>query len=273
MSHKSDLETNRSENVVASATSSGKSTDALLMIAVGVLALLGGAVLTLGPRLSWKLAQISGGFKYLGVEGGTLAMGGMLLAALGLIRRAIANSKSADDANAMVDQLASEVVQMHSTLDEVEKSAEAMREELQELKSAIESLTEAQRSTPVVAQAPSNDDAMFRIAASLDQLGARVEQRLKAQHESMQESLEDLNEVVDAVRKNMDEVFAGVAEQNAAAVETGAPTVDASAQSAAPNASDDSEPYQAPLGLLDELDDPAPNAPGNVDASRRNGQR
>jgi hypothetical protein len=132
------------------------------------------------------------------------------------------------------------------------------------LQSQVAEVAQAQAAQPQQPQQSGvGEEAIFRLAASLDQLGARMEQRLKSQYGAMQDSLEELNGVVLAVRKNMQEMLdAAAAEQHAWAQQQ--PDAAASLEPTAyvhpdsePMPVQDAPPVEGtPLGLLDSLDDP-----------------
>jgi hypothetical protein len=168
-----------------------------------------GVVLAAGPRLSWKIDQISRGFAYLGVHGGTLIVGGILLAAIGLVLRAqslAAETAGTRDEVPMLEGLTSDVLQMHNSLDHLarcvdsfETKMERVAKDVRELEFKFPRPEPAPAAPPEPALDEGQKDAIFRLAASVDHLGARIDQRLKAQYKELYERLEEINALVSKV--------------------------------------------------------------------------
>jgi hypothetical protein len=165
-----------------------------------------GVALALGPRLSWKIDQISRGFSYLGVHGGTLIVGGILLAAIGLVLRAqsiAAESASTRDELPMLEGLTSDVLQMHHSLDHLARCVDAFESKIERVVKEVRELEfKFPRPEPAPAAPPEpaldegQKDAIFRLAASVDHVGARIDQRLKAQYKELYDRLEEINTLV-----------------------------------------------------------------------------
>lgn len=178
--------------------------ESTLLLVTGLAASLGGLVLAMGPTLSWKLEQISVGFGYLGMHGGSLFMGGLILCALGLVRRgqsAISDRIVSEPEGSEVEvQLLSEQVELRSEVDQV-------RAELQrsvEVQSAmVESLERIDRRVDEGGRGDS--DAVYRLAASMDKLGARIETRMGHESESLRDELNLVEKtVVQASREQLE---------------------------------------------------------------------
>jgi hypothetical protein len=165
-----------------------------------------GVALAVGPRLSWKVDQISRGFSYLGVHGGTLIVGGILLAAIGLVLRAqsvAAETASTRDELPMIEGLTSDVLRMHHSLEHLARSVDAFENkidrvvrEVRELEFKIPKPEPVQVAAPQPALDEGQKDAIFRLAASVDHVGARIDQRLKAQYKELYDRLEEINGLV-----------------------------------------------------------------------------
>ncbi len=186
--------------------------DALFLMLIGISACGLGMTLSLGPRLSWKLSQIAEGFRHLGVEGGVLVMGGLTMIALGLLRRGqvalrTPTTEQAEDRQ-LIEQLtkdslraAADLSRLESGLAHVEGELSATRQELAQRIAA--SAREISDLIPPPQEIPSPDEAIFRLAASLDQVGMRIEQRLKAQYTALQDHLEDVGAAILSARNHM----------------------------------------------------------------------
>lgn len=180
--------------------------DASLILMTGFFAVLGGLALCFGPRISWKMTQIAEGLAYLGLFGGTFLMSGLVLVVLGTVRRGqqilqrdLWQSRSddaheaqlSDDVQAIgqiVEDIAAQVASMPPTVQaSMEQGLGPVREGLARLAQMAQD-TGSQRS----------DDAVFRMAASLDQLGARLEGQFQSRVTELENRIETLQAVHDA---------------------------------------------------------------------------
>ncbi len=189
-----------------------RSFDALFLMLIGLGAFGLGMTLSLGPRLSWKLSQIAEGFRNLGVEGGVLMMGGLIMVAVGLLRRGqvalrTPTTEQAED-RLLIEQLTKDSLRAAADLSRLESGLAHVEAELaatgQELAQRIAaSAREISGLIPPPQEMPSPDEAIFRLAASLDQVGMRIEQRLKAQYTALQDHLEDVGAAILSARNQM----------------------------------------------------------------------
>ncbi|HUR28407.1 MAG TPA: hypothetical protein VM509_09485 [Planctomycetota bacterium] len=189
--------------------------DATLLMLMGAGCVCGGLLLSLGPRLSWKLSQIATGFKHLGVEGGVLVMGGLVLCGLGLLRRGqhaarVPTVEQAED-RALIEQLTKDSLRLAEELSRVESGLAHVEAELTSSRRTLEDQlsrgTQATQAVLAVVTAPreenTSEDAIFRLAASLDQVGMRIEQRLKTQYTALQDHLEDVGAAILSARNQV----------------------------------------------------------------------
>jgi hypothetical protein len=234
----------------APSSTHGSGSDVVTLVACAVSCVVIGLLLAAGPKLSWKMTQISEGFAYLGVHGGALMMGGLVLGGLALVRRAqnatsAALAERADDRR-VLDQIALEQGQLRTVIVELQEAQDSVRDRINhvrnELEHSLQSLghglrAELPRLVPPPA-APTGDgnqhEAIFLLATTLDKVGEKIEQRLKTQYDALQEHLEDVGAAIVSARHSMEELLSQ-ATANAAAA-----------------------PYDdpgTPLGLLDTIDD------------------
>jgi hypothetical protein len=149
-------------------------------LALGCLCLVGGAFLVGAKHLS----PAAGEYAASGLR--ALSSGG-LLAVLGVVLVAVAwgfrsHAPTEDQGTLVLEQLASDLATVRAQL-------EAMRTE-----------REAQ------AAKPKHEDQLFRLAAGIDQLGARVDGRLKSQHSAIMDGLDGVQRDVAALRARIDEL-------------------------------------------------------------------
>lgn len=186
--------------------------DAVLFMIMGVGSVACGLALSLGPRISWKVAQISTGFKDLGVHGGVLIMGGLILTAIGLLRRGqialrTPSTEQAEDRQ-MIEQLTKDNLQLGEDLSRMEGGLAHVEAELANSRRVLEerihtSAAEIVSTILTQRQGASSEEAIFRLAASLDQVGMRIEQRLKTQFTALQDHLEDVGAAILSARNHM----------------------------------------------------------------------
>lgn len=147
-------------------------------IFLGGLALVAGGVgLALLPRVSRDLGWITNNFAKNGIFGAQLALTGAVVCAIGLAsrsRRSETKSEAADDKSLILDQLASDMALSRGTMQD-------LRVEFVYLKDAVH---KAATQAELLAQNQTGEDAtqsaIFRLAASIDQLAGQTDQRAKA---------------------------------------------------------------------------------------------
>jgi hypothetical protein len=165
-----------------------RSGDAATLSLVGLAVFGAGLALLVVPHLSWKGAKIAESLGNLGLQGGTLLVGGMSLLGLALVRRAMDSSRAsaASEDTLLLEQVATDLVQLRGAMAEIGEETSAVRAALEEMRERAEAEAAAESSD-------SQTDAIFRLAASLDQLGARIEQRLDAQHTALRDGLDEID--------------------------------------------------------------------------------
>ena len=253
---------------------SGGQFESNVLLFFGFVCIVGGSALSLLPQFSWKAEQVLNGFDHMGIHGGAVAIGGLVLVGLGLVRRQVSASGKlgGDYEDLLFEQIAADIVLTRGTLDHLQDVTESMQAEIAGLSRDLPGLS--REVARLAAQPPpqpqvvtgGNDDALYGLAASLDKLGARLEQRLKAQHDALQSHLGDMASTLMQMRQSA-EAISAQAEQAARAALL-APVVQPIAQPVAhaepqvaytePQAEapvEHDEAEQRKLGLLDTLDD------------------
>jgi hypothetical protein len=241
-----------------------------VLLFFGFVCILGGSALSLLPQFSWKAEQVLAGFDHMGIHGGAVAVGGLVLVGLGLVRRQVSSSGKlgGDYEDLLFEQIAADIVLSRGTLDHLQDVTDGLQQEISGLSRGISALSgEVSRLATQPAPQPvvtgGNDDALYGLAASLDKLGARLEQRIKAQHDAVQDHLEEMTTTLMHVRRSAELVSAQV-EQSAFAAPVAAPVAYAEPHAepaAEPEHVEQTEVDQRKLGLLDTLDDYGTPAP------------
>lgn len=160
------------------------------LFAGGLLAAAGGAFLGFGahflPAQAHLVQQISARGVTTGVLWGTAA----LLIGIGIVARRIGRGLDLvgdrEEEAFALEQLASDVAQSRASLQE-------LRVEFVYLKDALGTLGRDLPTRLSEASENSTRDAMYRLAASLDQVGARLEQRIRSQQGTLEETLRELH--------------------------------------------------------------------------------
>jgi hypothetical protein len=244
--------------------SKGGNFESNVLILFGLLCIVGGAALSILPRFSWKAEQVLSGFDHLGIHGGAVAIGGMVLVGLGLVRRQLGNQggpgASYDDL--LFEQVAADIVLTRGGLERLQDLTSDMQSELSNLSREVSRLASQPAPQPVVTGG--NEDALFGLAASLDKLGARLEQRLKAQHDALQDNLAEMSESLMNTRRDLEASYSSQlasAQALAPALALEPAPAPAPAEVAYSQPEEVRATVEAPvaeassLGLLDSLDD------------------
>lgn len=169
-----------------------------LLLGTGLAQFLTGAALIIVPSALPQYAWIVHSLARRGVTGLPLYVGGVVLTGLWLSTRsnrtrAMAVRESAASAAGAIEKLASEVGHLGDGL-------QGLRIEFVYLKDALQTQSEhAQSNTNTTAD--NAGDAMFRLAASLDQLGARLEARFNAGHRELGQALQAVTGTVDSLKE------------------------------------------------------------------------
>jgi hypothetical protein len=180
-----------------------------LLTLFGLALVAAGAGLALGPRISWRVGRIAGELSELGLEAGAVAVGGLVLLGLASLRRAVESTRgeSNPDDSLMLDQIATELVELRTHLEQLQSQTEGLGRQVADLHDEVDERTAAPQSLEGGSM-PS--DALFQLASSLDKLGARLDQRLRVHHATLQGSIDDLKAKVELTVRTYEERLGGV---------------------------------------------------------------
>lgn len=252
----------------ATPTRPSGSGDASLWMLLGLGTLAAGVALAVLPGISWSAAKIATRLGELGVHSGVAVVGGMLLMVLGLVRRGqhAARAEMQYDASLLFEQIAAELVEIRSSMDGARTREAANAHQLDELRGQLALMRDTVVASVESLSPRDNSDALFQLAAGLDKLGLRFEQRLRLHHSTLQESVDELAATVEHSRRSLEEQLQArptaepVAqpdfEEPQHAPQSFAPAIEF-AEHFAPIA----DPESGSLGLLDQFEDVSPALP------------
>jgi hypothetical protein len=165
--------------------------DATLLFLTGFAMAAAGLLLAAAPNISWQLTKVMRGLAALGLDTGSLFTGGMALVGLGMVARSVASLGSRGDQESdsalVLEQLGTDLAQTRASLSRLDRRISGLAKAVQE---------ESAKPAPAMTQSPpeeggtENTDAIWRMAASLDQLGARLERGLDEQVKGLASSLD-----------------------------------------------------------------------------------
>jgi len=174
---------------------------------------------------------------------------GCLAIGLGLRRLARWQAAALDAQSERADPLTPQLQKIGSELSQVRGSLDELRIEHVYVKDGVKRLDAELQEQLATANPQSMQEAMFRMAGSLDQVGARLDERLSMQNDSFQETLRTFHDSLLRAIVRLDELHGRIAPYG-------------SARPASERALDaDGAPEAAPsLGVLDQISD-APGLP------------
>lgn len=209
---------------------------AIAMIVVGVALIV---LPTAAPRYGWIVRSLAAR----GVTSLPIAIGGVLMSGLSFAIRSartglVAALEASSQTSPAVEELAQQVAHLGDGL-------QGLRIEFVYLKDSLQSQLER---VQTAGGSDSAGDAVYRLAASLDQVGMRIEERLNAEQRRLAETLQGISTALETLRDESARVRARLEDPASA----GYPTSDAAY---ADGWTSEDDPRPARLGLLDMLDD------------------
>lgn len=193
----------------AESSSAGNgASEALLFQTLGLIGLVGGVVLWAGAPFQSTLADAASALGAVSLHPSTLTVMGLLLLCFGRVRKVQVEQTRyfAGKDDGLLEQMAASQVHTRNALEKLAHSQSAMdegqrtmRHELQQLAAAAERKAKEDDG--------SAQEAIFRLAASLDQLGARVEQRMQAQYETFHAGLQQVGSEIVAAQTDLRELL------------------------------------------------------------------
>jgi hypothetical protein len=190
--------------------------EAAVLQLTGALGLLGGLGLWIAGPFHEGAAQVAASLGAFSLHPATLAVAGLMVLAFGRVRRAQVQQarhvRGHDDG--LLEQVAASQVHSRQSLDRLARAHTELVESLGLVQDRIQSMAHGQQALieqQQQQQAPREDsagqEAIFRLAASLDQLGARVEQRMQSQFETFQAGLQQVGDEIVTAQADLRSLF------------------------------------------------------------------
>jgi len=233
--------------VVSGPLSPAKQVDAwmgsMLFSIGGLLAGLAGAFCAYGPKLLPSQAPLFEHAMSRGITPGLLFGVSVVLFSLSVLARSLGRNietlAQSDDQSGIVEQITTDLAVIRTSMQE-------LRVEFVYLKEHVSGLGRDLPTQIASANESSTRDSMYRLAASLDQVGARLEQRIRSQHGTLEGTLQEVQQSLQATCEQVSQLQQSLSQGGATASGWDMPP-------AAPEAPPIS------LGVLDHLaDDQAP---------------
>ncbi len=177
--------------------------ESVLLFLTGFAVAAGGLALAAAPNMSWHLSKIALKLESMGIHSGTFIMGGLVLLGLGMVTRSLAHAVHAASADpSLFAQLADDVTRTRASVGRLDrrvalvgKTVQTQGQSQSEALAALPSQSRAALETALAQskgdeeQRGSKSDALWRLAASVDQLGARLDRGLEEQRKLMEAQL------------------------------------------------------------------------------------
>ncbi len=177
---------------------------AAFLFLVGLALVGAGAALVLAPRISLQLVKVGRELASYGIQPGLLLVAGTTVFSMGFVARSVAAAARASrqvevpqqtdsDFMLVADQLAADLAQVLSSLLQI-------TEEVGSLGESQRTLLKSNQKEEGASEKPDQMGAIFRMAASIDQLGARVDERMHEVDVQLRSRFDTLGHAVDATR-------------------------------------------------------------------------
>lgn len=174
--------------------------EAVVLFFTGFLATAGGLAMMAAPRLSPDAMRVAERLAGVGLSSGLLVLGGLALLGMGILARMIPHvAHSAAFAARMESPGRTSLEPVVAGLDTISRHLAELGSQVAELRHQVPSQDATfatARDELVDAFAKKQSDSLFRLAASLDQLGARLERHFDERFESLTDQVARLGSEV-----------------------------------------------------------------------------
>ncbi len=220
----------------------------VLMMLVGIALVV---VPTFLPQYGWVVRSLAAR----GVTSLPFAIGGVLMCGIAFAGRSgRANLDVTASAISAARETSPAIAALAQQIATLGDGLQAIRIEFVYLKDALQSQFDRMQSTPQ-SQDSGAGDAVYRLAASLDQVGMRIEERFNAGHRELGESVRALATALETLRDEHANLRTTLEEVRERAPEAKVEPAEAEEELYADGWNPEDEDRSARLGLLDMLDD------------------
>jgi hypothetical protein len=180
---------------------------AYLMTVVGLLLLAGGAALAAAPWAPWQIADVLGKvasrLETMGIHAGALAVGGMGLLSVAWVGRSVARlaAQPAEPEPVLVGSMRKLVQHVAGLTGSVQHLEQEVRELA--LREPIINIDAPPPDADLIQLYRDQKDAVFRLAASLDQLGKKISERLGRDISGLEHHFEVLRAELQTTRSTL----------------------------------------------------------------------
>lgn len=212
------------------------------LLMLGGLGLIGAAAaLVLLPGGAPELVAFRDTCAKNGATPALLAVSGLVITGIGLGLRSLARASRAiaDETHARPDDLSPQVQKLGSELAQVRGALQDLRVEHVYVKEGVKELQQLLREQLSTANPESLQEAIFQMAGSLDQVGARLDERLSVQNDNFQTALQTFHNSLLTACVRLDDLHGRLSRR---------------AEASSSDAAAASEP-ELSLGVLDQIDD------------------
>jgi hypothetical protein len=176
------------------ATGSRRSASAGFLFVLGFVLVATGAGFAFAPQYSWQATRVARVAGELGIHSGALVVGGLVLFGMGLVARVAAAASSGRDRSDETESLRSE---LHILNEQLSAKLGQLRASVMQVGEGLAAVS-AQQQAQLQGQGDRSDatdhaqDAVFRLAASLDKLHAHLDERVHAVDLQLRSGFESL---------------------------------------------------------------------------------
>lgn len=161
-----------------------------ILALAGLVMVSGGGILALAPQLGSEVSWVAEKMAHGGPHSGAVAAGGIVLLGLAIV---CAGQSRVLRGSCSLSRLAAELSELRKGQKRLADRFGTLHLEMSVLQEANKTLLRAAQDQSAVQAAGMQVDATYRLAASMDQLGARLEGRLEDQRSDLESRLGDLS--------------------------------------------------------------------------------
>jgi len=180
---------------------------ATLLFLGGLGLVVGGGGMATADHFSWQLVKIRHMVEPYGVQGASLAMIGIVVIGMSFVARAAVKASASVARSAAVNSGGKEIAML---ADQVAANLAGVKRSISRLSEGVSSLLTTQNQVLQQlahnggeGQTPDQRDGLFRLAASLDKLGAQMDERLQGLDSKIRTKIDGVTDAIDRARASL----------------------------------------------------------------------